>query len=253
MAKPTDTTEYITSFPKETQKKLELVRATIKKAVPGAEETISYGIPAFRLYNYYLIYFAGFKNHIGLYPAPVNNEIFKKELSGYKTGKGSVQFPLDKPMPLALVTKIVKFRARENEEKLNAKKDAAKSPRAVKPSAEEQVAAFMDRLAPDIKVEIETVRKIIKKAAPALQERIKWNAPSYHYLQQDLITFGPHKNGKTLLVFHHPLIVKIKSPLLEGDYKDRRLIHFSGKADLSKKKKELVRIIRELVQLVEEK
>ena len=97
MTKPTGTNEYIAGFPKETQKRLEEVRATIKKAAPAAEETISYGIPAFKLHNLYLIYFAGFKNHIGVYPTPVNNEIFKKELSGYKTGKGSVQFPLDKP------------------------------------------------------------------------------------------------------------------------------------------------------------
>ena len=254
MTKPTGTNEYIAGFPKETQKRLEEVRASIKKAAPAAEETISYGIPAFKLHNLNLIYFAGYKNHIGLYPAPLKNEIFKKELSVYKTGKGSVQFPHDKPMPLKLITKIVQFRAKENEEKQNLKKvikPAAKSAATAKPSDEEQVTTYINNLDASIRDEINAVIKIIKRAAPALHERIKWNAPSYHYLQQDLFTFGPQKNGKALLVFHHPAIVKIKSGILEGDYKDRRLMHFNGKADVTKKKKELERVIKELVKLVE--
>lgn len=258
MTKPTDTNEYIAGFPKETQQKLEQVRATIKKAAPGAEEMISYGIPAFRLYNYYLIYFAGFKNHIGLYPAPVNDDLFKKELSGFKTGKGSVQFPLDKPIPLSLVTKIVKFRAKENEEKLRAKnagKHAPEAPRKlsrpIKPTDEEKVKVFMENLEDPVKDKVEALRKIIKKAVPGLKERIKWKAPSYYYLQQDLLTFGPPKNGKTLLVFHHPAIVKISSVLLEGNYKDRRLAYFEDKQDVSKKKKELEKIIQALARWVE--
>ncbi len=88
---------------------------------------------------------------------------------------------------------------------------------------EEQVNAYMSNLKPEVKSEIEAVRKIIKNASPKLNERIKWNAPSYYYLQ-DILTFGPYKKEKILLVFHHPYVVKIKSPLLEGDYKDRRLL-----------------------------
>ncbi len=115
--KPNNIDEYIAGFPKETQKILEQIRVTIKKAVPGAEETISYAIPAFTLKGRYLVYFAGYKNHIGLYPAPRGNEAFKKELSVYKGGKGTVQFPLEKPMPLHLIIKIVKFRVKESLEK----------------------------------------------------------------------------------------------------------------------------------------
>ncbi len=115
--KPNNIDEYIAGFPKETQKILEQIRVTIKKAVPGAEETISYAIPAFTLKGRYLVYFAGYKNHIGLYPAPRGNEAFKKELSVYKGGKGTVQFPLEKPMPLNLIIKIVKFRVKESLEK----------------------------------------------------------------------------------------------------------------------------------------
>lgn len=119
--KPTDIDEYIAGFPKDIQKMLEQIRATIKKAAPDAEETIKYAMPTFTL-NGNLIHFAAFKHHIGLYPAPRGIEAFKKELSVYKGAKGSVQFPLDKPMPLSLIARIVKFRVKDNLEKAKAKK-----------------------------------------------------------------------------------------------------------------------------------
>lgn len=112
-----DIDDYISSFPKEVQSLLQQVRNTIKKAAPGAEERISYGIPAFNLNNRYLIYFAGFKNHISVYPAPRGSEEFKEKLAKYKGGKGTVQFPLDKPLPISLITAIVKFKVKENKEK----------------------------------------------------------------------------------------------------------------------------------------
>ena len=115
--KPVNISEYIAGFPKDTQKILKQIRTTIKKAAPGAEETISYAIPTFKLKGRHLVYFAGYKNHISLYPAPRGNEAFKKELSVYKGGKGTVQFPLDKPLPLNLITRIVKFKIKENLEK----------------------------------------------------------------------------------------------------------------------------------------
>ena len=114
--------DYIASFPKESQSVLMQIRATIRKAAPGAEEFISYGIPAFRLHGRYLIYFAGFKNHTSLYPAPRGHEAFRKALEKYKGGKGTVQFPLDKPLPVSLITRIVKFRAKENEMLMTAKR-----------------------------------------------------------------------------------------------------------------------------------
>ncbi len=105
--------EYIQLFSKETQVVLEEIRQTIKQEAPEAIEVISYKMPAFK-YHGMLVYFAAYKNHIGFYALPSGNKEFVKELSGYKTGKGSVQFPLDKPMPLALIRKIVKFRVLEN-------------------------------------------------------------------------------------------------------------------------------------------
>ena len=112
---------YIANAPKDIQVILEKVRATIRKAAPKAEETINYGIPTFTLEGN-LVHFAGFKNHIGFYPTPSGIEKFKKELSAYEGAKGSVKFPLDKPIPYALISKIVKFRVKENSERSKAKK-----------------------------------------------------------------------------------------------------------------------------------
>ena len=112
--------EYIATFPKDIQGILEKLRATIRKAAPNAEETINYQMPTFTLKGN-LVHFAAFKNHIGFYPTPTGIEKFKKELSVYEGAKGSVQFPLDKPIPYALVGKIVKFRVKENLERAEAK------------------------------------------------------------------------------------------------------------------------------------
>jgi uncharacterized protein YdhG (YjbR/CyaY superfamily) len=111
--KPANIDEYIADFPKETRDILEKIRETIKKVVPEAEETISYAIPTFKLNGVYLIHFAGFKNHIGFYATPKGHEEFKEELSTYKQGKGSVQFPLNKPIPYDLIKRIVEFRVKK--------------------------------------------------------------------------------------------------------------------------------------------
>ena len=116
--------DYIASFPSGTQKVLKQFRSIIKKTAPGSEETISYDIAAFRWEGRMLIYFAGFKKHTSLFPGARAREVFKKELENYEGGKGTVQFPLDKPLPVALITKLVKFRMKESLEKsiLKAKK-----------------------------------------------------------------------------------------------------------------------------------
>ena len=109
--------EYIAAFPNDVQDILEKIRMTIRKAAPEAEETISYQMPTFTLNGHYLVYFAAFKKHIGFYPAPIGNAEFEQELSVYGSGKGTVKFPLDQPIPLDLISKIVKFRAKENLER----------------------------------------------------------------------------------------------------------------------------------------
>lgn len=119
-SEPQTIDEYIAGFPEDVQKILEKVRLTIKKAAPEAQETIKYRMPTFTLHGN-LVYFAGFKNHIGFYPVPTGIEAFKKELSVYKQGKGSIQFPLNQPIPYDLIRKIVKFRVKENMAKSAAK------------------------------------------------------------------------------------------------------------------------------------
>lgn len=109
---PIDT--YISGLPRNVRIILESLRGTIRDAAPHAEETLKYGIPTFTLNDSNLVHFGGYKNHIGFYPAPSGIEAFKKELSVYKNAKGSVQFPIDEPLPLALIRKIVKFRVKEN-------------------------------------------------------------------------------------------------------------------------------------------
>ena len=106
--------EYIRTFPKDVQTILEKMRKTIREAAPGAVETISYQMPTFKLNGKGLVYFAAFKNHIGFYPIPSGVEAFEKELSPYKQGKGSVQFPIDQPVPYDLVRRVVTFRVNEN-------------------------------------------------------------------------------------------------------------------------------------------
>ncbi len=119
--KPKDIDEYIAGFPEETQMILEKIRATIRNAAPDAVEKISYGMPTFTQ-NGNLVYFAAYKNHIGFYATPKGNIAFQKEISIYKAGKGSIQFPIDESMPLNLIAQMVKFRVLENLEKAKTKK-----------------------------------------------------------------------------------------------------------------------------------
>lgn len=112
--------EYIMQFPTEVQEKLKTLRKVIKEAAPEAEEKISYKMPTFTLHGN-LVHFAGYKNHIGFYPAPSGIEAFKEELSKYKGAKGSVQFPIKEPLPYELIIKIVEYRVIENMRKAEEK------------------------------------------------------------------------------------------------------------------------------------
>ncbi|HEX2970211.1 MAG TPA: DUF1801 domain-containing protein [Bacteroidales bacterium] len=106
--------EYIGSFPGNIQTLLNQMRDTVRSIAPDAEEGISYGMPAYRLNKRPLVYFAGFKNHIGFYATPTGHAEFAAELAVYKQGKGSVQFPIDEPLPLELIRRIIAFRVMEN-------------------------------------------------------------------------------------------------------------------------------------------
>jgi uncharacterized protein YdhG (YjbR/CyaY superfamily) len=118
--------EYIATFPEEIQNILEEIRATIRAAAPDAEEKISYQMPTFALKGN-LVHFAAFKSHIGFYPTPSGTEAFKEEIARYQGAKGSIRFPLDEPMPLDLIARIVKMRAAENLKKAERKSSEKKA------------------------------------------------------------------------------------------------------------------------------
>jgi uncharacterized protein YdhG (YjbR/CyaY superfamily) len=107
--------QYIDTFPLEVQTHLRKIRALILEIAPDAEEAMAYGMPGYKTQGKPLVYFAGYKNHIGLYALPTGHAAFAAELAGYKQGKGSVQFPLNKPMPFDLISRIVRFRYAENQ------------------------------------------------------------------------------------------------------------------------------------------
>jgi len=120
-----------------------------------------------------------------------------------------------------------------------------------KPTEAEQVNDWIDKLDASFKPSVNAVRKIIKTAAEKLNERVKWNAPSYYY-KEDIVTFGPTKaRDKIVLVFHHPNIVKIRSELLQGNYKDRRLVYLNSMKEIKDAQKELERIIKESVAMID--
>jgi uncharacterized protein YdhG (YjbR/CyaY superfamily) len=114
-ATPKTIDEYIAGFPRDVQKILQKIRMTIQKAAPDAEEAIKYQIPTFTLKGN-LVHFAAYQTHIGFYPSPTGIEKFKNEVAVYGSGKGTLKFPLDKPIPFELISKIVKFRVKEREE-----------------------------------------------------------------------------------------------------------------------------------------
>lgn len=121
MKKAKDIDEYISCFPVDVQNKLTRVRAAIRKAAPDAMEKISYAMPAFYQEGN-LVYFAAYANHIGFYPTATGITSFQSRLKNYKTSKGAVQFPLDKPLPVSLISDIVKFRVKQNNEKIKIRK-----------------------------------------------------------------------------------------------------------------------------------
>lgn len=125
--KPANVDTYIAGFPAEIKERLELIRSRIQKLAPKAEEVISYGIPCYRMNDVYLIYFAGYKKHVSIYPAPVREALFKKEFAAYKTSRGTIQFPMDQPLPITLITKIIRFMIGKNKERAEERKTKAKS------------------------------------------------------------------------------------------------------------------------------
>jgi uncharacterized protein YdhG (YjbR/CyaY superfamily) len=253
-AKPVATVdEYLQKLDPPVKQALEKLRQLIKKLLPNAEEVISYQIPTYRL-NGPVAAFAAFPNHCSYYTmSHAVMKSLKEELRDYDCSGVTIHFQPAKPLPLSLVKKLVAEKLKENKTRISAKKTATKaiaSKTQRQSTDEEQVNKYMEALSHPLKKEIEAVRKIIKGCDRRINERIKWNAPSY-YTSADMVTFNPRAQQYVHLVFHHPAIVKIKSTLLEGEYKDRRMVYFADMKAVNKNKKELQRIMKELVKLVE--
>ncbi|WP_171062793.1 DUF1801 domain-containing protein [Larkinella sp. C7] len=261
MNKPTTIDHYIADFPAETRELLEQVRETIRKAAPEAEETINYGMPTFVLEGN-LVHFAGYKNHIGFYPTPSGIEAFQERLSVYKSAKGSVQFPIDQPLPLDLIADIVKFRVFENRQLAEAKPKKRPVARTPKLSDTEQVTEHIQKLDPKLGPLVESIRQLILSTDPDIGERIKWNNPSFYYTgdmkpfdpkeyKRELAVFNLHK-GKIMLVFPSGAKIADTSGLLEGTYEDgRRIAIFTTQEDIDAKATPLQAVIKEWLSLVE--
>ena len=260
-----DVDNYIAGFSEETQKLLEEMRQTLHQAAPDAEEKIGYGIPTLTL-NGNLLHFAGYKNHIGFYPAPRGLEAFKEELSGYKGAKGSVQFPLDRPLPLDLITRITKFRIEENLAKTRTKKKPA-SPRPKKLSDREQVTQHIQQLEPELSKIIETIRQIMLGIDEEIGEHIKWNNPTFYYTgvikpfdpkeyKREIAVMNLYK-GRIMMVFPSGSKIQDTSGLLEGDYRaanrkdGRKTVVFKDLDDVNSRKKQLEDVVKKWLTLVE--
>jgi len=277
-AKASTIDEYISVYPIQTQKLLQKVRLTIHKAAPKATEVISYGMPAFSL-NGPLVYFAAYKTHIGFYPTGTGIAAFKNEISDFKNSKGAVQFPLDKPLPLDLIKKMVKFKLEENLMKAELKKIKTSSPKKVsvkkeKPATVKNSSAsieksdpkavtdFVKKLDPTLAKPINVIREIILSADKQIGERIKWNNPSFFYTgkmkpfdpkeyKRDIAVFNLHK-GKIMLIVPSGAKIVDSSGLLTGTYTDgRRLIIFKDLKEVQEKEAALKTCIKKWINLID--
>jgi len=251
--------EYIAGFPPEIQKLLEQMRRTIRAAAPEADEKIGYGMPTLTL-NGNLVHYAAYKNHIGFYPAPQGLEEFKEALSGYKGSKGAVQFPLDQPLPLDLISKITKFRVGKNLEKAAVKKKITAKSDKLNDSV--QVTAFIQSLEPALGHTVEAIRQIILNTDQQIKEQIKWNNPAFYYsgemkpfnpkeYKRDIVVMNLHK-GRIMLVFPGGARIRDTSGFLEGDYQDgRRTVVFKDIEDVKSRQKLLQDCLKSWLAQVE--
>jgi uncharacterized protein YdhG (YjbR/CyaY superfamily) len=169
--KPATVDAYILTFPENVQKALQRIRMTVIGAAPKAEETISYGMPAFKYNGRVIIYFAGYKNHIGVYATPLAHAAFQKELSRYKQGRGSVQFPLNRPIPLDLIKRMVQFKIKQQDEPLTDIFAGLSAP--ARRALQNNGITTLEDLARHTEAEILSFHGIGKTAIPILQKALK--------------------------------------------------------------------------------
>lgn len=194
MSKPHSVEEYILGFPKEVQQILKQIRVLIRKTAPEAVESISYGMPAYKLNGNPLVYFAGYKNHIGFYATPTGHSAFEKELSVYKQGRGSVQFPLDKPIPFELMERIVQFRVGETGKSSTSRTKTKSS------TANKDVHAYNNAQADVDKAICNLLYEEINRNLPAAENKI-WHGHPVWFLDGNPVVGYSKLKGSVRLLF----------------------------------------------------
>ncbi len=251
-AKPKTIDAYLAAVSADKRAALEKLRKTIKTAVPKAEECISYGLAAFKLDGKPLVAFGASAHHCAFFPMNSTTvKEFKDELKDYDTSKGTIRFQANKPLPVALVRKLVKARIAENEA---AGKRVAR-PKSVGSQTDPAVITFLRELDHPLKKEIEAVRRIILGVSPEIREGIKWNSPSFRTTEY-FATLNL-RQGRVWLILHMGAKVKdntkgvqIADPagLLEWLAKDRCVVKFSDAKDIQAKRAALEGIVREWIR-----
>lgn len=263
--KPKSIDDYLFRVSADKRAALEKLRRDIKAAVPDAEECISYQLPAFQLNGRFLVAFGAAKNHCAFYPASGPLAAHKDELKKYETSKGALRFPADRPLPAALVRKLVRTRVASTEGTSEPTKSRTTSTRrapkatARKSKADPDVERFLQQLDHPRKKDIETIRQIILGVSPEICEGIKWNSPSFRtsdYFatvnlrvrgEQDHVWLILHTGAKAKKLKE----IKIDDPsgMLEWLAKDRCLISFADGRDIRKKRPALIAILRQWIRI----
>ncbi len=174
-ATPATIDEYIACFPADIQAILQNIRAVVKKAAPGAEEAIKYQMPTFTLHGN-LIHFGAYKKHIGMYPVPAGDEKLGRDLAPYAGDKGTMRFPLAAPIPYSLIGRIIKARVKQDRAHAKAKGTAKV---AAAPAPTGNIDAYIAGFPPDVQTILQKTRAVIRKAAPAAQEAMKYGIPTF--------------------------------------------------------------------------
>lgn len=261
--------EYLKPLPKDQRTALEVLRKQILAVVPDAEEHFGYGLPGFKLLGHPLIYFGAASKHCALYGSIPPG--FSEQLKGFKHSKGTIQFTAEKPLPAALVRQIVKAKLAEHElrwgtekpkrvvkkvaAKVNDVKGATKAKK-VKDGAAE-VDAYMAALKHPQKDVIQAVREVMINADKRMQERVKWNAPSFYHVvsdgrSMDFAAFNPRAKGFVQLILLFPMgVVDDPTQLMQGSWKDRREARFTNMEEVTKKKTALIKLVKAWLQRIE--
>jgi uncharacterized protein YdhG (YjbR/CyaY superfamily) len=268
MSKIITTDQYLKPLPREQRAALEVLRKQILSVIPDAEEHFGYGLPGFKLYGHPLIYFGAASKHCALYGSVPAG--FSEQLKGFKHSKGAIQFTAENPLPAKLVKDIVRAKLAEHELRWGAErtkravkkapvKEAKKTVVKVKKAKDgsADVDAYMIALKHPQKDVIQAVREAIVNADKRMQERVKWNAPSFYHIvadgrAMDFAAFNPRAKGFVQLILLFPMgVVDDPTQLMRGNWKDRREARFADMAEVTKKKSALNKLVKAWLQRIE--